>query len=184
MKESAVSQSPFVFDPQKTAAPEKGASPGRLDQTNRAATVIDVLQKVFRRSFADDLLEYLREHPEEFTGPEETWRAVRFRVDELRVIRPESYFFQPASDFRVDILAEGRIEVEEERETIPAAVRRVGMPFRLRLRYSFDLRPHVMTCRFMGAVLSEEDALFTTAPGGVKVDKYLLPAMGEKDYRS
>ncbi len=62
------------------------------------------------------------------------------------------------------------------------AVRRVSRQMRLRLRYSFDLRPHMMTCRYMGAVFNEEDALCGTAPGGVTVDRYLLPVMRGKDY--
>ncbi len=155
----------------------------RIDQANRAATVIDVLRKIFGRSFEDDLSDYLRKHPSEFLGQEESWQMNRFWVNELRIIRPESYFFQPTSDFRVDVLAEARIRIEELRLTDPVAVRRKGVSVRLRLRYSFDLRPCVMTCRFLGAVLREEDALWRAAPGGVVVDKYLLPVMREKDYR-
>ena len=85
----------------------------RIDETFRAYTVIDVLTKVYRRSFLDDLMAYLGDHPDEFKQFEKGWKLSRAWINDLQLIRSESVFFQEAEDFHVDILVEARIKIEE-----------------------------------------------------------------------
>ena len=68
MKEAAISQSPYVINPE-IFLDEKEVEKLyklRIDETYRPYTVFDVLSKVFRRSYSDDLLSYIGQHPEDF----------------------------------------------------------------------------------------------------------------------
>ena len=61
MKEAAISQSPYVINPE-IFLDEKEVEKLyklRIDETYRPYTVFDVLSKVFRRSYSDDLLSYM-----------------------------------------------------------------------------------------------------------------------------
>lgn len=68
MKEAAITQSPHAFVPKKTIteAEREELYRTRIDESFKPYTVIDVLQKVYHRSFADDLKQYIGEHPQKF----------------------------------------------------------------------------------------------------------------------
>ena len=118
MKEAAITKSPYAYEPREVLTKEEKEKLYRLriDETFRAYTVFDVLTKVYHRSFSDDLIVYLGAHPEEFREFEAGWKLSRAWVNELTVIRSESVFFQPVDNFRVDILVEARIKMEESKK--------------------------------------------------------------------
>ena len=182
MKEAAITQSPYVYDPLKELSEKEIEERYRLriDETYRPYTVFDVLQKVYRRCFSDDLLSYLGDHPGEFKQSEEGWKLSRAWVNELQVIRSESAFSQAVDRFRVDILADVRAKLEESRKENGISCRRTGLRFRCRLRYLFDLTPCAMTCRFEKVLLNKEDSLLKK--NGLPLDKYLIPVIKSEDY--
>ena len=184
MKEAAITQSPYVFDPRKMLDPEEREKLYRLriDETAHPYTVIDVLTKVFRRSFSDDLLSWLGEHPEEFIEFEEGWKLSRAWVNELDVIRSESYFFQDPGEFKVDIAADARIRIEESKKDDGIITRRESLNLRVWLRYVFNFTPCILGCHFVKAVVNEEDSLSVARAKNLPVDKYLLPVMKSEDY--
>ncbi len=184
MKEAAITQSPYVFDPRKMLDPEEREKLYRLriDETAHPFTVIDVLTKVFRRSFSDDLLSWLGEHPEEFKEFEEGWKLSRAWVNELDVIRSESYFFQDPGEFKVDIAADVRIRIEESNKDDGIITRRESLNLRVWLRYVFNFTPCILGCHFVKAVVNEEDSLSFIRAKNLPVDKYLLPVMKSEDY--
>lgn len=186
MKEAAITQSPYVYVPKKamTEQEKEDLYRTRIDETYRAYTVIDVLTKVYRRAFADDLLSYVGEHPEDFCRMGEGWNLSRAWINELKVVRPESVFFQYADDFKVDIVVQGRMKVEEVKKGFTVLHSRNTVAFDLRLRYAFDFRPCEMTCRFEKAVLKEEESLKAQDVSGLAVDKYLIPVMSDREYRT
>ena len=124
MKEAAITQSPHAFVPKKdlTEQEREELYRTRLDESFRPYTVIDVITKVYHRSFEDDLKTYIGEHSEEFKTTSDEWSVDRIWVNELRIIRPESVFGQPVEDFLVDIAVEAKIRLEETRR-ISAAFR-------------------------------------------------------------
>ncbi len=117
MKEAAISQSPHVFDPLRMLTDEerKARYRTRIDVSTKPYTVLDILQKVYHRSFADDLLTVIDANPEEYRESTSEWSVSRIWINELNVIRSESVFFQPSDDFQVDILVNTRIKFEEVR---------------------------------------------------------------------
>lgn len=185
MYEAAIIQSPYAYVPKRDMSDQEKEElyRTRIDETYRPYTVIDVLTKVYRRNFKDDLLLYVGQHPEKFRESEGGWSVSRVWVNELIIIRSESVFFQHVDDFAVDILVEGKMKIEEAR-AIPAGVRNSGnRKFQLRLRYIFDLRPCSLTCRFDRVITHAEESLQATNVIGLPVDKYLLPVMSAKDYQ-
>lgn len=186
MYEAAITQSPYVYVPKKDMSEKEKEElyRTRIDEAYRPYTVIDVLTKVYRRNFKDDLLLYVGQHPDEFQESEDGWNVSRVWVNEIRIIRSESVFFQNIDDFSVDILAEGKMKIEEARR-IPVGVRSSGnRKFRLRLRYAFDLRPCKLTCRFDRVITREEDSLQAADAAKLPVDKYLLPVISAEDYQN
>ncbi|MBQ6293840.1 MAG: hypothetical protein IJK77_08235 [Lachnospiraceae bacterium] len=102
MKEAAISQSPYAINPE-IFLDEKEVEKLyklRIDETYRPYTVFDVLSKGFRRSYSDDLLSYIGEHPEGFKDFEDGWKLARAWVNELYVLRSEAGFFQNREDFQ------------------------------------------------------------------------------------
>ena len=163
MKEAAITHSPHAFVPKKELTEEERRERyrTRIDESIRPYTVSDVLTRVYHRSFEDDLLEYIGKHPEPFQMVPEEWRLSRAWVNSLRLIRPESVFFQEIKDFQVDIALEAGIRIEEVRQSGGLLKRRRAFRQTLRLRYSLDLRPCRMDCRYLGAVLDEKESLIT-----------------------
>lgn len=106
MKESVILQSPHAVDPLKCLTEEEKEERyrTRLDEIYRPYTVIDVLTSVYHRCFEDDLCNYAGEHPEEVIAPESGWGVSRVWVNECRICRVETLFFQPLSDFAVELL--------------------------------------------------------------------------------
>ena len=119
MKEAAITHSPHAFVPKKELTEEERRERyrTRIDESIRPYTVIDVLTRVYHRSFEDDLLEYIGKHPEPFQIASEKWKLSRAWVNSLRIIRPESVFFQEIKDFQVDIAVEAGIRIEEVRQS-------------------------------------------------------------------
>ena len=66
MKEAAISYSPHAYVPKRTLTEEERVElyRTRIDASFKPYTVIDVLQKVYHRSFEDDLLNAVTLHPE------------------------------------------------------------------------------------------------------------------------
>ena len=106
MKEFVILQSPHAVDPLKCLTEEEKEERyrTRLDESYRPYTVIDVLTSVYHRCFEDDLCNYAGEHPEEVIAPESGWGVSRVWVNECRICRVETLFFQPLSDFAVELL--------------------------------------------------------------------------------
>ena len=125
---------------------------------------------------------YIGKHPESFQIASEKWKLSRAWVNSLRIIRPESVFFQEIKDFQVDIAVEAGIRIEEVRQSGGLLKRRRAFRQPLRLRYSFDLRPCRMDCRCLGAILDEKESLIAKDRTGITVDKYLIPVLKDKDY--
>ena len=70
MKEAAITQSPHAHDPYRVLSDEErqGLYRTRIDASFKPYSVFDVLQKVFHRSFKDDLLSIIGEFPEEYNS--------------------------------------------------------------------------------------------------------------------
>ena len=185
MKEAAITQSPFVYIPGMNMSEKEKEElyRTRIDESYRPYTVIDVLTKVYRRNFKNDLLLYVGEHLKEFVMPEDGWSVSRIWVNDLQTIRSESVFFQPVERFEIDILVEGRMKFEFIRR-FPSDIKNSGSrKVQLRLRYRLDLRPCALTCHFVKVILTEEESLQYQDAYSLPVDKYLLPVMGADDYQ-
>lgn len=184
MKEASISQSPHVYDPLRMLSAEerKAGYQTRIDASFKPYTVFDVLQKVFHRDFKKDLLEIVGRYPGLFKTSSDEWSVSRAWVNKLQILRSESVFFQPVEDFYVDILIDTRIRLEEVRSGNSLLKNLYNISPQLRLRYRFDLRPCHMTCRFVGAVLREENSLIARDEWKIQVDKYFLPVLKGQDY--
>lgn len=184
LREAAITQSPHAFVPKEhmTEKEREELYRTRIDETFTPYTVIDVIRKVFHREFADDLKTYIGEHPEQFKTTGSDWNVSRAWVNELKIIRPESVFQQRVEDFKVDILVETRIKLEEVRSGFAFMKNRYAITLTLRLRYCFDFRPCHMECHFAGVILDEADSLQARYPGAFPVDKYLIPVISSEDY--
>ena len=184
MKEAAISQSPYVINPE-IFLDEKEVEKLyklRIDETYRPYTVFDVLSKVFRRSYSDDLLSYIGQHPDEFRIFEDGWKLARAWVNELYVLRSEAGFFQNREDFQVDIVIEAKIKLEEARKDEGIFSRRESIKGTYCLRYSFDFTPCKLLCRFIKVITKKEEFPEAVLADGLRLDKYLLPIMQSKDY--
>ena len=186
MKEAAITHSPHAYVPKKdlTQAERDELYRTRIDESFRPYTVIDVLTKVYHRDFAGDLTDYIGLHPEEFSTTTGDWQVARAWVNNLKIIRPESVFFQLSDDFQVDILAETKIKLEEVRSGRCMIKNCYTITPKLRLRYSFDFVPCHLDCHFVGVVMDESKSLQTLDETHIHVDKYLLPVLkGDGDYK-
>jgi len=186
LSEAAITHSPHAYVPKEhmTQAERDELYRTRIDESFKPYTVIDVLTKVYHRSFSDDLLNYIGEHPEEFSTTPDGWNVARAWVNSLKIIRPESVFFQPSTDFQVDIFVETRIRLEEVRSGKSMLRNAYSFNMMLRLRYSFDLVPCHLDCRYVGVVTDESKSLQAMDEAHINVDKYLLPVLkGDEDYR-
>ena len=105
MKEAVILQSPHAYVPKKnmTEAEKAELYRTRLDETFHPYTVVDVLTNVYHRCMKDDLSNYIGKHPGEFVPLESGWCVSRVWVNACRIIRVESLFFQPITDFRVEL---------------------------------------------------------------------------------
>ena len=79
MKEAAISYSPHAYVPKRTLTEEERVElyRTRIDASFKPYTVIDVLQKVYHRSFEDDLLSAVTLHPEWFLPSVDGWKLAR-----------------------------------------------------------------------------------------------------------
>ena len=184
MKEAVIIQSPHAIVPEKNLTESERAERyrTRLDESFRPYTVLDVLTNVYHRCFADDLRNYVGENPGEFIAAEGGWSVSRVWVNSCRVSRIETLFFQPLSDFLVELFVQAAMRVELVRSGNALLKRSKSIHTDLRLQYSFDLRPCKLTCRFTKAVVNEENSLVARYPNAIRADKYLLPVLQENDY--
>lgn len=184
MKEAVILQSPHAIDPMKnlTEAERVERYRTRLDESFRPYTVVDVLTGVYHRCFEDDLRNYIGENPDKFVSLEDGWCVSRAWVNECRIGRIEALFFQPLSDFLVELYVHAAIRIEIVRNGNALIKRAKSLRMDLRLQYSFDLRPCKLTCKFTKAVADEADSLIARHPNAIRADKYLLPVLQEADY--
>ena len=184
MKEAVILQSPHAIDPMKqlTEAERAELCRTRLDETFHPYTVVDVLTGVYHRFFEDDLGKYIGQRPEEFLTLENGWKVSGARVEECRIGRVEALFFQPISDFVVELYTHAELRMELVRTGNADAKRIKRIRLDVRLRYCLDLRPCKLTCVFEKAVVKEADSLIAACPGEIRADKYLLPVLQEADY--
>lgn len=185
MKEAVITHSPHAFAPKKELTQEEREDlyRTRLDESFKPYTVIDVLTKVYHRNFAEDLLAYVGAHSGQFCAPSEGWSVSRVWINEFRIIRPESVFFQSTEDFRVDIYADARIKLEAVRSGNDQLKKRYSVARKVRLRYSFDLIPCHLDCWFIGVITDDAKSLQATDEFGISADKYFLPVLkGNDDY--
>lgn len=186
MKEAAITHSPHAFVPKRnmTQKERDALYRTRLDEEYTPYTVIDVLTKVYHRDFSADLLDYIGKHPDKFCDLPEGKGISRAWVNNMKIIRPESVFFQPSNDFRVDILIDTRFRLEEVQSGNSSLKMWVDISRQVRLRYSFDFIPCHLDCHFIGVVTDEKESLLELDPYHIPVDKYLLPVLkGNDDYR-
>ena len=184
MKEAAISQSPYAINPEmfRDEKEVEKLYKLRIDETYRPYTVFDVLSKVFRRSYSDDLLSYIGEHPDKFKDFDTGWKLSRAWVNELYVLRSEAGFFQNREDFQVDIVIEAKIKLEETRKDGGIFSRRESIKGTYCLRYSFDFTPCKLLCSFIKVVTKKEEFSETALADSLRLDKYLLPVMQSRDY--
>jgi len=186
MKEAVITHSPHAYVPKKNMTKEEKDElyRTRIDESFKPYTVIDVLTKVYHRDFSEDLLDYIGEHPDEFSESSSDWNLSRAWVNTLRIIRPESVFFQPATDFQVDILVETSVKLEEVKRGNNLFKNRYSISPTVRLRYSFDLIPCHLDCHYIGVISDESKSLQAMDEYHINVDRYLLPVLkGDNDYR-
>ena len=184
LRESNIYKSPHAFDPEvlkKTEERDKLYNPTRIDESFRAYTVIDVLQKVYHRSFKEDLSRLIGQVPEFFQKEGNRHPVAGIRLIYCRIIRPESVFDQPLRAFRVDILMNALVQVDEVVRGNANLINRYNVSKEIRLRYCFDFRPCEMTCRLEGIILDERDRLSNT-PDAIPMNKYLIPVLRKDDY--
>ena len=110
MSNTVLRQSPFVYTPLKMTVNEGNRSYTRIDENFKPYTVIDVLTKVYHRSFYDDLRLFAEKYPEEFDIADSFIRHTK--IAKLKIIRPESVFFQPVSEFYVDVFVDAQIRFD------------------------------------------------------------------------
>ena len=187
MAEATIIRSPHAFVPKEVLTEEEREERyrTRIDESFKPYTVVDVLTKVYHRGFADDLRQVVGEHPDRFRKNQddmEDWAVSNIWVNKCRLIRPESIFNQDFTDFKVDILVEAEIRIEEVRRGRDSIRRRYDIKQQYRLRNTFNLAPCKLICVFSDLVLHERAALISR-PNAIRLDKYLLPVLkDEKDY--
>lgn len=189
--EAVITASPHAFDPiaHHNLPPEEKEKvySRRVNELVRPYTVIDVLTKVYHRSFSSDLAAYIGEHPEKFAEYKKTdasWGMSRVWVNECKCICPESVFDQPKSAFYVDIVISARVKVEEEKTGFACLKSHYTIKGEFRLRYKFDFRPCHLTCVFDRVILDEKRSLLAIFPDAIRLDKYLLPLLlSAEDYK-
>ena len=184
LREASIYRSPHALNLSKITSEEekeKLYNPTRIDESYKPYTVIDVLQKVFHRSFVDDLTFAAGQVPEMFQRNGNQWPVASIKVKNCRIIRPESIFQQPLHRFRVDILVKAVIEIEEVVRGNTSLRHRYSVSKELRLRYRFNFVPCVMSCYLEDLIFDEKYSLITT-PNSIPMNKYLLPVMRREDY--
>ena len=184
MKEAPILHSPHAINPfyKPTLEEIKKKLSLKIDETFNSYTVIDVLTKVFHRSFLDDLHTYIGNYPEEFIDCEEGWSVSRVWVNSLRIVRFESIFSQCMEDFLVDIACDTRLKIEIVRQGCARDIRRISITPFVRLRYSFNLCLCELSCLFDGVIVDEKESLYQLDPRDTRLDKNLLPVFGTEDY--
>ena len=135
---------------------------------------------VYHRNFRDDLADGLRKMSNityELLGLSEERIANDIRVNKLRVIRSESVFGQPADRFLVDIYAEAVVRITVSAKDHTSVENTYPVKTHLRLRYSLDLRPDKLKCRYLGTVINDNEGIYSLYPDGFRMDEYLLPVL-------
>lgn len=185
MREAVITHSPHAFAPKLhyTEEEERELYRTRIDAGFKPYTVIDVLRKVYHRDFSDDLAGYVGKHSDQFSITSEEWGLARAWVNALNVKRVESVFYQPVTAFKVDIVCDARIKLQEEQRGNSLFKRSYTVTPTVRLRYSFDFRLCHLDCVFDRVVTDERESLYNQDDYNPRLDKYLLPILTEKDYQ-
>ena len=188
LKKEPITRSPYAYDiervMQMSDEERKGLYTQKAIQTEQPYTVIDVLKEVYHRDFIDDLKLYISHNKkflDLFKESSDDWRICQYWIDSFTIIRPESVFGQPIHDTLVDIYAEVRLRVLEMSTDGYEDTNVFSVNTRLRLRYTFDLRPCHLTCHYLGAVKGEESGVYSVFPDYFRADKYLLPALIKRE---
>jgi len=194
MNEAAITHSPHAFVPKRyyTAEEERELYRTRIDASFKPYTVIDVLRLVYHRTFEHDLVNYIGEHPEQFMALAtdkhtfDEWGLARAWVNSMHIIRVESVFFQSSTNFKVDLVAETRIKMVEEKRGNSFTKRQYTIKPTVRLRYSFDFRICHLDCFFDKVITDEKESLYNqdiSDDYNPHLDRYLLPVLTDKDYQ-
>lgn len=188
MRKEPVIRSPHAFDIMKhmllSDKEQEELYSQRVDELAQPYTVIDVITKVYQRTFCDDLSYSLANEPKILqTLKQSSGNSTisQYWINSLKILRPESVFGQPVNDFNVDIYAEVKIKLREKYNDCSGMEKIYSIKTKLRLRYSFDLRPCELTCRYVGVILGDENGICSAYPEAFRLDKYLLPVLTTKD---
>ena len=190
MKERPIIRSPYAYDVDNirfmSEAERKRLYERKEYIEKEPYTVIDVLKKVYHRDFIDDFKNSVFRDMrllELYKKSSESCKISQFRIDSFKILRPESVFGQPIYDTIVDIYAEVGLRVLEINTELYDEKNIYPVKTRLRLRYSFDLRPCHLTCHYLGIVIGEESGVCSLFEDHIRTDKYLLPVLtNAEDY--
>lgn len=188
MRKEPITRSPHAFDIMKhlllSDKEQEELYSQRIDELAQPYTVIDVITKVYQRTFRDDLHYSLTNDPGILQAIKQSSgnsTISQYWINNFKILRPESVFGQPATDFNVDIYAEARIKIIEKHNDGLGMEKVYSVNTKFRLRYCFDLRPCELTCHYVGVVLGDENGIHSIYPDSFRLDKYLLPVLTEKD---
>lgn len=161
MRKEPIIRSPYAFDVikhmQLSDKEKEELYSQRVEELAEPYTVIDVITKVYQRTLCDDLSYSFENEPrilQEIKRSSEDWLVSQYWINSFKILRSESVFGQPANDFNVDIYAEVSIKLRECKRDGYGPENIYPLNTKLRLRYSFDLRPCELTCRYTGVVRS------------------------------
>ena len=189
--ETSITASPHAHDPvahaQLSQEERDKLYCRRVNEVIQPYTVIDVMKKVYHRSFATDLASYIGDHPEEFdrfSDKDASWGMSRLWVNECKIIGTESIFDQPKYACYVDIVISAIVKVEQEKKGLARLRSYYKIKGEFRLRYLFNFLPCHLTCVFDSVVIDKKDSLLELYPSEIRMDKYLLPLLlTTEDYK-
>lgn len=188
MREEPIIRSPYAYDPVKmltmSEQEREALYAERVDETAKPYTVIDVITKVFRRDFRADLdIAVLTDESilRSLKKSDSDWEIVNYTVDGMKLLHPESVFGQPVEDFLVDIAFDARLIVHEAHTYMVGMKNTYTVRTEFRLRYTFNLSPCELTCRFVGAIMGRGNGIYNMYPEAIRLNKYLLPVLTSTD---
>ncbi len=158
----------------------------RADELFRPYTVIDVITKVYKRSFIDDLKESIKSDQSIlFTlfDLTDAWKITAYWINEFRIKQPESVFSLRGNLCPVDISVEVRIKIQGKGVYQKSSVEYRSVQKELRLRYVFDFTPCHLACNYAGVILNKKMSILEMNPDAIRMNKYLLPVLRDsRDY--
>ncbi len=190
MSEKPITVSPYSIDPFETLlmtdAEIDDLYCNRADELFRPYTVIDVITKVYNRSFIDDLKESIKNDQSilftlfDIKG---NWKITAYWINEFRIKQPESVFSLRGNLCPVDIAVDVRIRVQGKGVHQKSSVEYRSIQKEIRLRYIFDFTPCHLACNYAGVILNKKMCILELNPDAIRMNKYLLPVLRDsKDY--